>query len=94
MEDIITVASWANLDIHRKPTGLLNVNHFFDFLLVFLDDAKRLGFLSKSTSDIFLSAEKTDDLIDQLLAYHQKSTQFFPSWNGQIMIMARSINWT
>ena len=29
LEDIITVASWANLDIHRKPTGLLNVNHFF-----------------------------------------------------------------
>ena len=72
LEDIITVASWANLDIHRKPTGLLNVNHFFDFLLVFLDDAKRLGFLSKSTSDIFLSAEKADDLIDQLLAYEPK----------------------
>ena len=29
LEDIIIVASWANLDIHRKPTGLLNVNHFF-----------------------------------------------------------------
>ena len=64
LEDIITITSWANLDIYRKPTGLLNANNFFDFLLVFLDDAKRLGFISKSTSDIFLSVEKADDLIE------------------------------
>ena len=31
LEDIITIASWANLDIHRKPIGLLNENHFFLF---------------------------------------------------------------
>ena len=29
LEDMITVASWVNLDIHRKLIGLLNVNHLF-----------------------------------------------------------------
>ena len=72
LEDIITVVSWENLDIHRKLIRLLNINHFFDFLLVFIEDTKRLGFLSKSIRDIFLCAKRKDDLIDQLLAYEPK----------------------
>ena len=69
LEEIFTVASWANLNIHQKPIRLFNVNRFFDFLFVFLEDAKRNGFISKSVRDIFLTARTTDDLIDQLLAY-------------------------
>ena len=72
LEDIFTITSWANLNIHQKPVGLLNVNHFFDFLLVFLDDAKRLGFISKSAKDIVMTARRADELIDQLQAYTPK----------------------
>ena len=54
LEEILTVVSWANLNIHQKPIGLLNVDHFFDFLFIFLFDIKRLGFLTKSPSDIFV----------------------------------------
>ena len=72
MEEIFTVASWANLNIHQKPIGLLNVDGFFDFLLVFRADANRLGLLSKPTKDIFLVLRKADELINQLLAYEPK----------------------
>ena len=66
LEEIFTVTSWAHLNIHHKPIGLLNVNHFFDFLLVFLEDANRLGFLSKPAKDIFCCARSACELIDQL----------------------------
>ena len=69
MEEIFTVASWAHLNIHRKPIGLLNANHVFDVLLVFLDDQKRLGLLSTEARDIILCADNINDLIDQLQAY-------------------------
>ena len=72
LEEIFTVASWANLNIHQKPIGLLNVDGFFDFLLVFLADANRLGLLSKPTKDIFLVSRNADELIDQILAYEPK----------------------
>jgi uncharacterized protein (TIGR00730 family) len=72
LEEIFTVTSWANLYIHRKPIGLLNVNHFFDFLLVFLENAKMLGLLSKSAKDIVFTSRKADELIDQLVAYEPK----------------------
>ena len=57
LEEILTVVSWANLNIHQKPIGLLNVDYFFDFLFIFLIDIKRLGFLTKSAV-IFLSVPK------------------------------------
>ena len=72
LEEIFTISSWANLNIHQKPIGLLNVNGFFDFLFVFLEDAKRNGFISKPVRDIFLTARTADDLIDQLLTYEPK----------------------
>ena len=73
LEEIFTVASWANLNIHQKPIGILNVDGFFDFLLVFLADANRLGLLSKPAKDIFLVSRKSEELIDQLLAYEPKN---------------------
>ena len=71
-EEMFTVASWAHLNIHQKPIGLLNIEHFFDFLFVFLAEAKRHEFVTKSVQDIFLTATKADELIDQILAFEPK----------------------
>ena len=71
-EEIFTVASWAHLNVHRKPIGLLNVERFFDFLFVFLTEAKRHEFVTKSVEDIFLTATKAEELIDQILAFEPK----------------------
>jgi uncharacterized protein (TIGR00730 family) len=37
LEEIFHISSWAQLHIHHKPIGLLNVNGFYDKLLSFLD---------------------------------------------------------
>ena len=71
-EEMFTVASWAHLNIHRKPIGLLNIEHFFDFLFVFLAEAKRHEFVTKSVDEIFLTATKAEELIDQILAFEPK----------------------
>lgn len=36
---LITFASWAHLNIHKKPIGLLNVNNFYDGLIAFINHA-------------------------------------------------------
>jgi uncharacterized protein (TIGR00730 family) len=36
LEEIFHISSWAQLHIHHKPIGLLNVNGFYDNLLSFL----------------------------------------------------------
>jgi hypothetical protein len=39
LEEIFHISSWAQLHIHHKPIGLLNVDGFYDNLLSFLDQA-------------------------------------------------------
>jgi uncharacterized protein (TIGR00730 family) len=47
-EEIFHIFSWAQLHIHYKPIGLLNVNGFDDNLLSFLDHAVEQKFLTSS----------------------------------------------
>ena len=61
--------SWANLNIHHKSIGLFNIEGFYDFLCVFLDDARKNGFVTKPMKELLFTARTAPDLIDQLLAY-------------------------
>jgi uncharacterized protein (TIGR00730 family) len=44
LEEIFYISSWAQLHIHHKPIGLLNVNGFYDKLLSFLDHVVEQNF--------------------------------------------------
>ena len=45
---LFTFASWAHLNIHQKPIGLLNVNNFYDGLLTFINHAIKNHFVPYS----------------------------------------------
>ena len=69
LEEIFIVLSWANLNIHQKPIGLYNVDGFYDFLCVFLEDARRNGFVTKPLKELLFTARTAQDLFDQILAF-------------------------
>ena len=69
LEEIFQTASWAQLRIHQKPIGLLNVNGFYDGLLSFLDHAVEQKFMTPKGRNIFISASTADELIDQLQVF-------------------------
>ena len=39
LEEVFNIVSWAHLNIHKKPLGLLNVNSFYDGLMSFVEYA-------------------------------------------------------
>ncbi|KAI3450252.1 hypothetical protein Pfo_006917 [Paulownia fortunei] len=43
LEELFQIVSWAQLNIHQKPIGILNVNGFYDGLLSFVDHAAKKG---------------------------------------------------
>ena len=45
LEETFEMWTWAQLGLHSKPLGILNVKGFFDPLLAFLDHAVDEGFL-------------------------------------------------
>jgi len=69
LEEIFYIFSWAQLHIHHKPIGLLNVNGFYDNLLSFLDQAVEQKFLTFSTRQIIISAATAEQLLDQLQSF-------------------------
>ncbi|XP_052170742.1 probable cytokinin riboside 5'-monophosphate phosphoribohydrolase LOGL10 [Diospyros lotus] len=69
LEEIFCIISWAKSNLHTKPIGLLNVNHFFDGLLSFLDQAVDQQFISRSARKILISASTIDKLLEKLHAY-------------------------
>ena len=69
LEEIFIVLSWANLNIHQKPIGLYNVDGFYDFLCVFLEDARRNGFVTKPLKELLFTTRTVQDLFDQILAF-------------------------
>jgi len=46
LEEIFHISSWAQLYIHHKPIGLLNVSGFYDNFLSFLDQVVEQEFLT------------------------------------------------
>jgi predicted Rossmann-fold nucleotide-binding protein len=69
LEEIFHISSWAQLHIHHKPIGLLNVNGFYDNLLSFLDQDVEQEFLTSSARQIIIYAITVEQLIDQLQSF-------------------------
>ncbi|KAF8721060.1 hypothetical protein HU200_023474 [Digitaria exilis] len=69
LEELLEVITWAQLGIHRKPVGLLNVDGYYDSLLVFIDQAVEEGFISPSARGIIVQAPTAQDLLAKLEEY-------------------------
>ena len=48
LEELAEVLSWAQLGLHGKPVGALDVGGFFGPLVAYLDHAAREGFVSRA----------------------------------------------
>jgi uncharacterized protein (TIGR00730 family) len=69
LEEIFHISSWAQLHIHHKPIGLLNVNGFYDNLLSFLDQVVEQKFLTSLARQIIIFVATAEQLIDQLQSF-------------------------
>ncbi|KAJ3692848.1 hypothetical protein LUZ60_011943 [Juncus effusus] len=69
LEELLEVIAWAQLGIHSKPVGLLNVDGYYNFLLAFIDKAVDDGFIQPFQRHIFVSAPNAKDLVQKLEEY-------------------------
>lgn len=68
LDELCEILTWAQLGLHGKPCGLLNVAGYFDPLLAMFDQATREGFLSAQHRQLIISEHDTQYLIDRLVA--------------------------
>uniref|UniRef100_A0A453MKS7 cytokinin riboside 5'-monophosphate phosphoribohydrolase n=1 Tax=Aegilops tauschii subsp. strangulata TaxID=200361 RepID=A0A453MKS7_AEGTS len=60
---------WAQLGIHDKPVGLLNVDGYYDSLLAFIDRAVEEGFVAPAARHIIVAAPTPSELLAALEEY-------------------------
>jgi len=77
LEELSEVLSWAQLDLHTKPIGLLDVGGYFASLEAFLDDAVREGFLAERHRRWLLRDDTVDRLLDRFAAFSPPEARFF-----------------
>lgn len=68
-EELFEVLCWAQIGIHTKPIGLLNVNGYYDPLVELIRHSVREGFAGETHQNLIRVAEQADELIGQLQAY-------------------------
>jgi uncharacterized protein (TIGR00730 family) len=74
MEEFFEVWSWAQLGIHRKPCGILNVEGYYDPLLTLLDWMVSEGFLRSKHRAMILVEHEPETLLRSLSAYEAPPT--------------------
>ncbi|TVU09685.1 hypothetical protein EJB05_43176 [Eragrostis curvula] len=66
LEELLEVITWAQLGIHSKPVGLLNVDGYYNLLLAFIDKAVDDGFIKPAQRHILVSAPDARGLVQKL----------------------------
>ena len=79
-EEIFEVWTWAQLGIHDKPCGLLNVAGYYDALTTFLDHASQEQFLSPAHRALLIVEQDPGALLDRFASYQSPHLQ---KWLGK-----------
>ena len=74
-EEIFEIWTWAQLGIHAKPCGLLNVAGYYDALTNFLDHAAEEQFLKPPHRSMLIVEQTPHVLLDRFASYQPPSVR-------------------
>ena len=66
LDEFFEVLTWAQLGIHRKPCGILDVGGYFGPLRAFIDSAVTAGFVHPAHRDMVITDDDPARLLDRL----------------------------
>jgi uncharacterized protein (TIGR00730 family) len=68
-DELFEITTWAQIGLHTKPIGLLNVAAYFDPLLALIDHATNEGFIQPFHSHLLLCKDTPAELLDSFAAF-------------------------
>ena len=67
LDELFEILTWAQLGLHHKPCGVLNVGGYFDPLLRFIDHTVNEGFVRHEYHAMLAVSATAPDLLDDLV---------------------------
>jgi uncharacterized protein (TIGR00730 family) len=74
-DELFEITTWAQLGLHSKPVGLLDVAGYFTPLLNMVEHAANEGFILSHHSHILLHKESPTDLLEAFATYTPPGVQ-------------------
>ena len=71
LDELFEILTWAQIGVHAKPIGLLDIGGFFGPLLAYLDHAVALGFIQPRHRALLHVATDPQALLAVLAAHEQ-----------------------
>jgi len=68
-EELLEVLTWAQLGIHQRPCGLLNVAGYYDPMLAMIERAVEERFVRAEHRGLLMAASEPAELLDGFAAY-------------------------
>lgn len=66
LDEFCEILTWAQLGLHQKPCGFLNVDGYFDLFLKFIDHSVAQGFIRAEHRKLILVSAEPRALLDGL----------------------------
>jgi len=74
-DELFEILTWAQLGLHAKPIGLLNVAGYFDPLLGWLERMVQEGFLKPKHFRLLQVAEQVEQLLNMMINYRAEQVE-------------------
>jgi uncharacterized protein (TIGR00730 family) len=74
-EEFCEILTWAQLGLHRKPCGMLNVEGYYDPLISLFDQAVSEGFLHPENRRLVIQETDPERLLDKLANFTPFKTE-------------------
>jgi uncharacterized protein (TIGR00730 family) len=81
-DELFETLTWAQIGVHSKPIGLLNVRSYFDLLWAMVLHAEEEGFVFTEHRKMVCMAGSPDELL-ACLSNHQAPTEAVRRWMRQ-----------
>ncbi|WP_077330077.1 LOG family protein [Virgibacillus siamensis] len=77
LEEFIEVLTWAQLGMHQKPCGLLNINHYYDPLIKLIHHMADEEFLQEQFREMALVDKSPTALLDKFISYEPPAVRTY-----------------
>jgi uncharacterized protein (TIGR00730 family) len=69
LEEFFEMITWAQLGLHKKPIGILNIDGFYDDLIKLVQTMVDKGFLKQVNRDMLLMSGNINELLEKMRSY-------------------------
>ena len=79
LEEFFEVWTWAQLELHVKPIGILNTDGYYNGIIKFIDKAVKKGFIKKTDRDLIYIEDEPRKLLKLMREHFTENHR-----NGQV----------